>query len=279
MFGAPFGRQLLAIEIGVVEKVHVVDDDALLGRVLALEHPRPIDDAGVLLNHVVAGAGRHVVAVGPDRRTRIVRKERPHELVSIVWAERVGPGAQRVAHRERPERCARRRGSGSPAAATTGRRRDRVRRNRRRCRRFIEALRTTGLSAAPRHAARRRLARSTGHRLGVARRQSRKDRHDDQPAIGKLVVPRDGVAVVVRFARAAKSSKDIVRRDGAIENLSRGVELLALLREDRRSRIHDLHDVIGPDGDGVVRGIAQRRRALRSRESLSQSIKARDELR
>src|SRR5215203_2445761 len=55
----------------------------------------------MLLDHLVAGAGRRVVPVGPDRRTRIVRKQRTEEFVPIVRTERIRPRADRVAHRIR----------------------------------------------------------------------------------------------------------------------------------------------------------------------------------
>ena len=45
----------MAIDIRGVEKVHAVDHDALLGRRQPLQHAHAIDDADVLLNHVVAG--------------------------------------------------------------------------------------------------------------------------------------------------------------------------------------------------------------------------------
>ena len=67
-------RKFPAIDVGVVQKIHTVDHDALLGRWLARQHSRAIRDARVFLNHIVARAGWRVVAVGPNRRTWIVRK-------------------------------------------------------------------------------------------------------------------------------------------------------------------------------------------------------------
>ena len=55
MFGAPCRRQRRAVDVGVVQEVDVVDDEALLGGRLALEHLRAIDDAGVLLDHSSTG--------------------------------------------------------------------------------------------------------------------------------------------------------------------------------------------------------------------------------
>src|SRR6267142_5642817 len=81
------GRERLPVDIGVVEKVHVLDDDALFGGRLAGEHLRAIGNTGVLLSRdrirdaVVTGARRDVVAVGPDRWTWVIGKERPQKLV------------------------------------------------------------------------------------------------------------------------------------------------------------------------------------------------------
>ena len=99
--GCPSGRQRLAVEIRVVQKVHPVHDHALLGRRLAEQHVPAIDGARVLLDDVVAGAGRYVIAVGPNGGPRIIREERPQEFVAIVRAERIGARADRIAHRER----------------------------------------------------------------------------------------------------------------------------------------------------------------------------------
>ena len=65
-------RKRCPVDVGVVQEVDVLDDEALFGRRFAFQHPRAIDDAGVLLggngvgNPVVAGARRDVVPVGPD---------------------------------------------------------------------------------------------------------------------------------------------------------------------------------------------------------------------
>src|SRR5262245_58921270 len=53
----------------------------------------------MLLDHIVTRTGRNVIAIGPDRRPRIVRKERPQEFVAIVWAERIRSGAHGITHR------------------------------------------------------------------------------------------------------------------------------------------------------------------------------------
>src|ERR1700730_972513 len=70
-------RQTLAIDVGVIKKIRAIDDDALFSGWLAFQHLRAVCDARMLLDHFVAGAGGNVVTVGPDRRPRIVRKERP----------------------------------------------------------------------------------------------------------------------------------------------------------------------------------------------------------
>src|SRR5262245_58919177 len=67
-------RQPVPVEIGVVEEVYPVDDDALFGRRQASQHFFAFGYTRVLLNEFVAGAGRNVVAVGPDGRPRIIRK-------------------------------------------------------------------------------------------------------------------------------------------------------------------------------------------------------------
>src|SRR4029453_11443998 len=87
------GRELLPIEVDVVEEVHAVDDHALFGRVLPLEHARTIGNARVLLNDRVAGARRYVVPVWPDGRPGIIGEERAYELISIVGPKRVGADA------------------------------------------------------------------------------------------------------------------------------------------------------------------------------------------
>ena len=65
----------------------------------------------MFLNHVVAGAGRDVVTVGPDCGPRIIREERPQKFVAIILAERIFAGAYRIAHRKRSLTLCRGRGS------------------------------------------------------------------------------------------------------------------------------------------------------------------------
>ncbi len=105
---------------------------------------------------------------------------------------------------------------------------------------------------------------------------AREDRHDDQPPIGELVVAHDGVAVVALVARTTEASKDVARLDRAIQHAPRGVEARALLRVDRHARVHELHDVIGPDGERIVGWIPPRVRALRAAEPDAESVEARD---
>src|SRR2546427_608089 len=99
--GRARGRQRAAVEIRVVQEVHAIDDHALLGRCLAEQHVAAIDGAGVLLDDVVAGAGRYVISVRPHRRTWVIGEQRPQEFVAIVRAERIGARAHRITHRER----------------------------------------------------------------------------------------------------------------------------------------------------------------------------------
>src|SRR6266480_3423185 len=101
--------QSLAIKVRIVEKVYAVNDHTLLACRLALQHLCAIGDAGMLLDHFVAGTGGNVVAVGPNRRPRIVRKKRTQEFVAIVRAKWIGSDADRIAHRVRSLRSRRRR--------------------------------------------------------------------------------------------------------------------------------------------------------------------------
>ncbi len=94
--GCSGGRQSSAIDIGVIEEVDIVDDDALFGGWLAGEHSGAVGDAGVFLYDVVAGTGGNVVAVGPDGGARIVGEERALELVAVIRSERIGTGAYGV---------------------------------------------------------------------------------------------------------------------------------------------------------------------------------------
>jgi hypothetical protein len=260
-------RQRGSIDIGVVQKIDAVDDEALFGRRLALEHPAAIGDTRMLLDDVVARAGRHVVAVAPHRRPRIVGKERPQELVAIVRAHRIVARADRITHRVRALRTGR-----SAPAALTGRCRWRRRRRgwieERLCGSWL--IGTTGRTEV------RVRTRRPGRRLIRSNGTSPEEGHHDQPALGDLIVSDYGVAVVRCLALPAEAAKEIGGLDRTVENLPGDIELPALLREDRGARVHDLDDVIGADGEGVVGWVADRRPALRALESDAEAVDARD---
>src|SRR5262249_37650745 len=90
-------RELFAIEIRMGREDGVVEDETLLGGWFTLEHLLPLDHEGVALDQVVAGAGRHVVPLGPDRRPWIVGKQRPLEQIAVVGPQRIRAGADGVA--------------------------------------------------------------------------------------------------------------------------------------------------------------------------------------
>ena len=77
-------RDLLTIDIGVVQEIHAIDNEALLGCVLTFQHFCAIGHKGLLLHHAIAGAGRHVVTIGPDSRARVIGKQRSHEFISVI---------------------------------------------------------------------------------------------------------------------------------------------------------------------------------------------------
>src|SRR6185436_14373187 len=87
-----------AVDVGRVEEVHAALADTLLGRGLAHQHLGAIGDADAFLHDVVAGAGPHVVTVGPDAQARVIGELRPRELVLVVAPERIGRGADGVTH-------------------------------------------------------------------------------------------------------------------------------------------------------------------------------------
>jgi hypothetical protein len=91
-----------------------------------------------------------------------------------------------------------------------------------------------------------------------------------------LIVPRNRVAIVDRLARPAKSAKDVVGLHGSVERAAGGVELATSLGEDRHSRVHDLHDVIGADREGIIGWVPQLRGALWPDEPNPKPIEARD---
>src|SRR5947208_1488734 len=62
----------------------------------------------MLLDDVVARACRDVIAVRPDSGPRIIRKQWALECITMIGAERIGPGANGVTHVERTLRVTRR---------------------------------------------------------------------------------------------------------------------------------------------------------------------------
>ena len=96
--GRAFWRQVATVKVRVVEKIDAVDDYALLASSLSAQHLFSLDDAGVFLNHLVAGAAGKVITIGPHCRPRIVGKKRPQKFVSIVRTERVAAGAHGITH-------------------------------------------------------------------------------------------------------------------------------------------------------------------------------------
>src|SRR6185437_9424826 len=251
-------RKLCSIHVGVVEEAHVIHDHALLGCILALQHPGTVGDAGVLLDYGITGARRDVISVRPDRRTRIIGKERTREFVSIVGTEWTRRGAHRVTHRITAAVGRR------PRAWTTPLRAFRRKLGRACLRRLIQLHSLARLSWLSLLAQIRRFSRVGSHRFHRTARQTGEDRHDYQPAICELIVAYDSIAVVVRLARTAKSLEDVVRLDRPVQHLARRVEQCALLGIDRHPRIDELNDVIAPNSETVVGGTAHHGISLRS---------------
>jgi hypothetical protein len=99
-----------------------------------------------------------------------------------------------------------------------------------------------------------------------------KDRHDNQPTIRKLIVAHYRIAIVPLVTRTAESMKDGVRGHGAVQHLSSGVEPLTPLREDRQPGIHSLYDMVGTNGEAVVRGISRHGRPMRPKKPETQPV-------
>src|SRR5258708_8875487 len=76
-------RKLFAVQVRIVQEVDAVYDHALLRGRLALQHFRSIRHAGMLLDHVVSGAGWNVVTVRPDGGPRVIREEGSKEFVTV----------------------------------------------------------------------------------------------------------------------------------------------------------------------------------------------------
>ena len=275
MFGAPAGGSALPSRSALFRKFtpSMMTHCSVAGSPLSI-FARSTTQA-CFSKYVVAGAGRHVVAIGPDGRARIIGKERTQELVAVVGAERVGRRADRVAHRIRTLFLRR-----TLASAARAARRPRpcagVRRGRRR--RHEEVAAAPGLPGMPGGLDVDRLPGRPDRRLVGPLGGAPEDRHDDQPAIGKLVVAHDRVAVVARLARSAESLEHRVVRHGSVQHLAGRVELLPSFREDRKPRVDRLHDVVGADGETVVRWVAAASMALRSLEPDAEAVEACDEL-
>src|SRR5206468_10488954 len=90
-----------------------------------------------------------------------------------------------------------------------------------------------------------------GQRLIGTLGTTNEDRHDDEPAIGELIVAHDGVPIVVRLAGAAEALEQHIRRNGAVDDP-------AVLAENRHARVHNLEHVISAHGERVVGWIARR---------------------
>src|SRR6185437_6133180 len=107
-----------------------------------------------------------------------------------------------------------------------------------------------------------------------ARSYARKNRHHEKPAPGDLVVPHHGIAVVACVAYAAEPRKHRVGRHRPIEDLACRVVARTFFGEDRESRVHDLHDIVGTGRKAVVRRIPESSRALWPLKSFPEAIEA-----
>jgi hypothetical protein len=70
----PERRRCLTVKVSVVQEIHSVDDEALFSGRLPLKHACAVRDAYVFLNDIVAGAARHIIAIGPNGGTGIIGK-------------------------------------------------------------------------------------------------------------------------------------------------------------------------------------------------------------
>ena len=264
--GCPLWWQCLPVEIGVIEKVHAVDDDALLCGGFPQQHVATIRDARVLLDHLVARARRDVVAVGPHRGSGVIGEQRSQKLVAVVRAERIGARTHGIAHRVRPLFFRwPRRPDATGGVGRLGRRRRHGGWNeeRRRGARLAGHSRRTHV----RPALRLRLPHA---RLIGALGAAREDRHHDEPAIRELIVAHDGVAVVVRFARSTEPLEERIRGDRTVYDR-------AVLAKDRYARVDDLDHVVRPHGQRVIGRVASFPAAVRPLQPHTKTIEARDE--
>ena len=244
MFGAPAGGSAVPSRSALFRKLTPIDQEALLGRRLSLQHLRAIGDAHFLLDDVVSDARGHVVAVGPDGGARVVGEQRPLEHIAVVLAERIRSGADRVADRI---------GRVSGRCGASWRRWWRWRRRPSR-RSWIGSLSAACCLARSRDRAGGAVVRLLDYRAP-------EDRHDDEPPLGQLVVADHGIAVGAAAADLTVAGEQRVSTHGPEERASGRVELRALLREDGELRVDDLEDVVRPHGEAVVRRIAWRRGA------------------
>src|SRR5262249_206731 len=146
-------------------------------------------------------------------------------------------------------------------------------------RRYNQRSRRARLTRLTGRANSRGIACATGLRLIRTDGPPPENRHHYQPAISELIITHDGVAIVRCLTCPAEAFEDIVSRDGAVENFARRVVLPAFLREDGYARIDRLHNVIRPDGETVVRRVAQCGRALRPFKPDAKPVEARDDRR
>src|SRR5215469_12074691 len=100
--GRAGGRDLLAVDIGVVQEIYTLDHKALLPGRLACKHLVAFGDADMFFDYRVASTCWDIVAVGPDGRAWIVGEEFALEGIAIVGAERIRSCADGVAHPEGP---------------------------------------------------------------------------------------------------------------------------------------------------------------------------------
>src|SRR5689334_538770 len=162
----------------------------------------------MFLDDVVAGACRYVITIGPNGGPRIIRKERPQKLVTIVFAERIFPRAHGIANRERPLALCCRRRAIRIYSGIGNRRRNKLERQTR----LVGPSRRTQL---------RRITRLPNRWLIGSDWATRKDRHYYQPTTSQLIVANDCIAIVARFALASKSCKHCVGYHRAIQDLPR----------------------------------------------------------
>ena len=101
---------------------------------------------------------------------------------------------------------------------------------------------------------------------------------DAAAAVGKLVVAHDHVAAHPGLAVPTEALEDVVRANGAVQDLAGRVELPPLPGEDGHARaVHGLDDVVGPHREAVVRRIPDRRHPLGPAETEAEAIEALNE--